>query len=195
MGFGDRVKSALGMGGEEKSESEKIAEDAFSDVASEVEEAEGDMEPEGDEGMESGMREWDSAYRFAEEYLEQRGFTSMVDFTNKCMAYKINQSPMYRDKIGNGVDTMNSIASMQEQLKSINGGNDGSKSMKQKAEELEAANDVIDQAQKLSGQEDEMVRDIIGLGEDLAQGLLENSRARAKSGDVDSNVRSTNEEM
>lgn len=195
MGLFDKAKSAVGMGGGDKSEADEMAEDWIDEVDSEVEQADGDMEPEPEPEPEPEMREWDSAYKFAEEYLEMRGFASMVDFTNKCMAYKINQSPMYRDKIANGVDTMNRITSMHDQLASIQGGDSGNKNMAQKAEELKAANEVIDQAQKLSGEEDAMVRDMIGLGEDLVGVLAENGGVPTPSGDVNANVTQRNEEM
>lgn len=195
MGLTDKVKGMLGGGSGGDSEADEIAEEWVDDVDSEVSEEDGEMEMEQDVDTEPEAREWDSAYKFAEEYLEMRGFASMVDFTNKCMAYKINQSPMYRDKIANGVDTMNQITSMHEQLASIQGGNSDSKSMAEKANELEAANEVIDQAQKLSGQEDAMVRDMMALGEDLVSTFAENGLPRGGGREVDSSVNQRQEEM
>lgn len=195
MGFLDKAKSAVGIGEGEKSEADEIAEDWVDDVEAEVEQSDEEMESDFEEEEEQEMREWDSAYRFAEEYLEVRGFASMTDFTNKCMAYKINQSPMYRDKIANGVDTMNRISSMHDQLSSIQGGGGEGKNMKQKAEELKAANEVIDEAQKLSGEEDAMVRDVIGLGEDLVNVLAENRGEVPNTGNVNANVSRREEEM
>lgn len=195
MGFMDKAKGALGMGGEDKSEADEMAEDWIDDVDSEVEQSDEEMEPESVEPEEPEVREWDSAYKFAEDYLEVRGFASMTDFANKCMAYKIDQSPMYRDRVANGVDTMNRISSMKEQLASVQGGNEQGKGMAQKAEELKQANEVIDQAQKLSGQEDAMVRDMIGLGEDLVNTMAERSKRSTNNSNVDSNVNKRNEEM
>lgn len=195
MGLFDKAKEKVGLGGDDKSEADEIADDWVDEVDSEVSESDGEMEPNIEEEQEPEMREWDSAYKFAEEYLETRGFASMVDFTNKCMAYKINQSPQYRDRIANGVDTMNRVSSMQESLRSVKGDDGGSKNMAEKAEELKAANEVIDQAQKLSGEEDAMVRDMIGLGEDVLQAMTEGQTGGTTGGNVRSSVDSVNEEM
>lgn len=191
MGLINDVKDTLGMG---SSGADGIEEDWVEEIESEVEESDEDMDAQMEEEQEPEVKEWDSAYKFAEEYLEVRGFSSMVDFTNKCMAYKINQSPMYRDKIANGVDTMNRITSMHDQLSSIQGGGGEGKNMSEKAKELKAANEVIDEAQKLSGQEDAMVRDVIGLGEDLVNVMADQGRMM-EGGGVNSNVNQRNEEM
>lgn len=195
MGLGSKIKGVLGGGGESSSEADDMAEEWIDEVDSEVEEADEDMVPEGEMDTEPEVREWDTAYQFAAEFLEVRGFASMADFGNKCMAYRINQSPKYRDRIANGVDTMNRVSSMKQQLEQVSGGSQQQKGMKEKAEELKAANDVIDQAQKLSGEEDAMVRDMIGLGEDLVNTLAQNGGVPSGNADVNANVNQRNEEM
>lgn len=195
MGLLNSAKEAIGLGGEDKSESDDIAEEWIDEVDSEVEESEELLdEPQGG-SHEPADEEWDSAYKFAEEFLEVRGFASMVDFTNKCMAFKINKSPMYRDRISNGVNTMNQITSMQEQMSQIGGGNKKETSYEEKARKLESANKVIDEAQKLSGQEDAMVNELIGVGHELAESLAHRTAANRGGGDVNSSVSKSDEEL
>lgn len=195
MGFMDTVRNAIGGGGEEKSESDEVAEEWIDDVDSEVEESDESLGEEGDVETEPVEEEWESAYKFAEEFLELRGFASMMDFTNKCMAYKINQSPMYRDRISNGVDTMNRITTMQEQMAQIGGGNQEKESYAQKAQKLENANQVIDQADKLAGKEDAMVNELIGLGHEMADAIASGAANVQNAQNVDSNVNTSDERL
>jgi len=195
MGLMSSVKSAMGIGGGDKSESDEMAEDWIDEVDSEVTESDEMLDEEDGMETEPAEEEWDSAYKFAEEFLEMRGFASMMDFTNKCMAFKINHSPMYRDRISNGVDTMNRITTMQEQMAQIGGGGQKEESYQQKAEKLKHANQVIDQADKLSGKEDAMVNEIMGIGRDLADAMVSQDGPIAGRGNVDSTVNEFEEEL
>lgn len=196
MGWGDSIKNALGMG-EDSSESDSVAAEWEEELEAEFEE-EDDMMGEGeweDENTEPEVREWDSAYRFAEEYLETRGFTSMVDFTNKAMARKVQQSPMYRDRIQTGVETMNQINAMQQKMRQLQGADEGSKSYQEQAEMLKSANEVIDQAQKLAGEEEAMVNDIMELGHGFLNELTQRRTGSGQSASVNSSVNSVDGEM
>ena len=195
MGLLDSAKEAIGLGSGDKSESDEIAEEWIDEVDSEVEESDEMLEEPEEVSHEPAEEEWDSAYKFAEEFLEMRGFASMVDFTNKCMAYKINQSPMYRDRISNGVNTMNQITSMQEQMAQISGQSREDSSYEEKARKLESANKVIDEAQKLSGQEDAMVNELIGVGHELAESIASRTVNGRGGGNVNSSVNKSNEEL
>lgn len=195
MSLLDKAKNLV-SGSEEKAESDEMAEDWIEEVDSEVDENEGEIDHEIEEEQSvQEEEEWDSAYQFAEEFLEVRGFASMVDFTNKCMAYKINQSPMYRDRITNGVDTMNRITTMKEQMQQISGGQQKESSYDEKAEKLKHANEVIDQAQKLSGEEDAMVNELIGVGHELANSIAQNGINIGAGRDVDSTVTERDERL
>jgi len=195
MGFMDSVKSAMGMGSGEQSEADEMAEDWIDDVDSEVQESDEMLEDDTQVETEPAEDEWESAYKFAEEFLEYRGFASMMDFTNKCMAMKINQSPMYRDRISNGVDTMNRITTMQEQMSQISGGQQQETSFAEKAEKLKHANEVIDQADKLSGKEDAMVNEIMSIGRDLADAAVQGNVTPGQGQNVDSSVNQFDEEL
>jgi len=195
MGMMDSIKSVFGGGDKNKSESDEMAEDWIDEVDSEVQESDEALEEETEVETEPAEEEWDSAYQFAEEFLELRGFASMMDFTNKCMAYKINQSPMYRDRISNGVDTMNRITTMQEQMAQIGGGDKSEPSYQEQAEKLKAANELIDQADKLSGKEDAMVNEIMSIGRDLADVAVQSNANRGSGGSVDSSVNQFDEEL
>lgn len=195
MGLLGKAKNAIGMGDGTSSESDEMAEEWIDEVDSEVDESDDLLGEEPEVEPEPQEEEWDSAYKFAEEFLEIYGFASMVDFTNKCMAYKINQSPLYRDRISNGVDTMNRITTMQEQMQQISGGSGQSESYEEKARKLANANEVIDQAQKLSGQEDAMVNEAMNLGHELVDALAQGKVSPGNMGDVDSSVNSRNERL
>jgi len=196
MGLGDRFKNLMGMNGEEDDESIEGGEEWMDEVDSEVETVEGGME-DGEYEMEAepAEREWDSAYRFAEEYLEMRGFSSMVDFTTKCMAYKINHSPMFRDRISHGVQTMNQISSMQQQIRQMRGEDNQGTDYEEMAKKLEGANRVIDQTQKLAGEEEAMVNDIMAMGHELIGTLGEQRQQRINQQNIDSDVSSVDGEM
>jgi len=196
MGLGDRFKNLMGMNGEEDDESIEGGEEWMDEVDSEVETVEGGMEDEEYEmEAEPAEREWDSAYRFAEEYLEMRGFSSMVDFTTKCMAYKINHSPMFRDRISHGVQTMNQISSMQQQIRQMRGEDNQGTDYEEMAKKLEGANRVIDQTQKLAGEEEAMVNDIMAMGHELIGTLGEQRQQRINQQNIDSDVSSVDGEM
>lgn len=196
MGLTDSIKGALGMNGDGEDEESTESEEWMDEVDSEVETVEGGMgDEEYEMETEPAEQEWDSAYRFAEEYLEMRGFSSMVDFTTKCMAYKINHSPMFRDRISHGVQTMNQISSMQQQIRQMRGEDNQGTDYEAMADKLEGANRVIDQTQKLAGEEEAMVNDIMALGHELVGTLGEQRQQRIDQQQIDSDVSSVDGEM
>jgi len=195
MGLWSKTKEAMGMGDGGKSESDEMAEDWIDEVESEVDESDEALGEEPEVETEQVEEEWDSAYKFAEEFLKMRGFASMTDFANKCMAMKINQSPLYRDRISNGVDTMNRITTMQEQMAQIGGGNQKQTSYKEQADKLKGANEVINQADKLSGKEDAMVNEAMSLGHELVDAIAQGKVGGGRGSDVDSSVSKTDERL
>ena len=195
MGIFSKTKEALGMGDSGKSESDEMAEDWIDEVDSEVDESDEALGEETQVETEQVEEEWDSAYQFADEFLEMRGFASMTDFTNKCMAMKINQSPLYRDRISNGVDTMNRITTMQEQMAQIGGGGQKEASYAEQAEKLKGANEVINQADKLSGKEDAMVNEAMSLGHELVDAIAQGKVGGNRGSNVDSSVSQADERL
>ena len=191
MGF---FKNLLGGG---ESESEQISADFEDEIESQVEEVDDDMgDPDDwDEDPEPEVKEWDSAYRFVEEYLEVRGFADNKDFIVKAMFYQINNSPMYRDRIQSGVETMNMVSQATQQIEQIRGGNDDN-SLQEQAEKIQHANQVIDGVQKLSGEEEQMVNDIIGLGYHAVEQIGSSAMGGGGNmGGVDSSVNVEDGEM
>lgn len=196
MSLLDKTKKALGMGGSDDDNSTEGGSEWMKEVDSEVETVDAGMEEEDYEvETEPAEREWDSAYRFAEEYLEMRGFSSMTDFATKCMAYKVNNSPMFRDRISHGVQTMNQISSMQQQIRQMKGETQKGTDYAKMAEKLKGANEVIDQTQKLAGEEEAMVNDIMAMGHELIGTLGEQRQQRINQQNIDSEVSSVDGEM
>lgn len=197
MGFIDRAKDAISnaTGGESADDmGEEWADEIDAQISEEDEEMEPDLDDEVSEEPE--VREWDSAYRFAEDNLEARGFSSMMDFITKLMAFHINKSPMYRDRLQNGLNTMDRLTTMKSQLDELKGNNSKADSMQEKAQKLQAANDVVDQAQKLSGQEEAMVQDAMQLGGELVDAIASNATGGGQNqSNVRSNVKSRDGEM
>lgn len=194
MGLFDKAKNAVGMGSGSSSETEEIEEQWSEEVDAEMEHQDEMMEMEED-GWEEETQEWDSAYRFCEDFLEARGFADMMDFINSCMAYKINQSPKYRDRLENGVQTMNRVTTVTEQLRTIRGEDQGGLDLQDRAEELRAANEVINEADKLSGKEEEMVGEAMAIGRDLVDALAQNASSPNSGGDVQASMNHREEEM
>lgn len=194
MGILGKAKEAITGGG--SSDADEIAEEWSDTVDSQVEDNSDEMmEVDEDEWEEEETQEWSSAYKFSEDYLEARGFADMQDFINSCMAYKINQSPKYRDRLEHGVQTMNRVTTVTEQLKSLRGGDDRDMNLQDRADELKAANDVIDQVDKLNGKEDEIVNEALSIGRDIADGVISGRTGGGGGTNVESSVEHRDEEL
>jgi len=192
MGLLDSTKRALGMGGDGDS-----AEDIINEIDEEIEqeqqeqEVDEDIEVEDVEEEDDGPEEWDSAYQFATEMLEFRGFSDGQDFVGKVMFKEISKSPMYRDRISSGTQTMSQIANAQSQLQELKGGSDGM-NLGEMADKVENANRVIKSVESLEGKEEQMYQEIIGLGQQ-AVGAMAESRASGRN--VESTVEEVDEEL
>jgi hypothetical protein len=166
-------------------EEDMVEEEEDDFVEDEIEQIE-EEEPEQDEDM-----EWETAYDFATEFLEPRGFSSGKDFAAKAMMHEIEKSPLYRDRIDSGVRTINQITSATEQLQQVRGGGDDM-DLEGMATKIESANKVISQMETLEGKEDKMYQEIMGLGHKLAESVV--SRQAAGSA-VNAEVREHDEEL
>lgn len=194
MGIFDKAKSAVGIGNGDGSDAETIEEQWAEEVETDMSHEDEMMEPEEDD-WDDETQEWDSAYRFCEDFLEARGFADMMDFINSCMAYKIDQSPKYRDRLKHGVRTMNQVSAATEELRAIKGEDNNGLNLSERAEELKAANEVINQADKLDGKEEEMVSEAMSIARDLADGLAQNVASGGGGGNVQSSMNHHEEEM
>lgn len=191
MGFIDKVKSAVGSGSDSSG-----GGSVGDELAAEIEEEEDgwdedEVEDEWEEDEEE-EQEWDTAYRFAEDILEPDGHASMKDFGKKFMFYKCARSPMYRDRIKNGSETMQMIAKSTERFEEAMGGGD-SADYGDMADKLRDANRLIDEADKVSGKEDQIVQDALGLGHELVNAIGQN--AGGSPGEVNSSMKRSDREI
>jgi len=195
------LKSAVtGSGGDDDSPDTDPEVDSMfdetGDVGDTMEGLEDDLSEEGEaleEEEDDGVMEWESAYKFAEWFLEDEGFADMVDFGEKAMMYKLERSPMYRDRIESGLETLANINSAKKQLQEIRGQDTGERDYSQMAEKLENANKVIEGTRKLSGEDEMIVQQGMGLARDAIEAI--GSRAQTSSTNVDTSMERTDEEI
>lgn len=180
MGIIDKVKDATGIG---KSKSEKLAEQEGwgEDVIEEDEGVTEDIDFEEDEEEEENDldKTWDSEYDFVADHVTKAGFTDMVDFIDHAMFHEINKSPLYRDRIEHGVNTMNRISNVKEQMDQVQGG--GSMDIEDKVNKVRSANQLIDEVSKLEGEDEQFMREVVGLGKEYADILRQRTAERPSS--------------
>lgn len=184
MGLMDTVKGAFSR--DSSDDGEPSFEDEFE--AEGVEEIEDEVDPE-PEAEEEPQQEWETAYAFADDAISEAGFVDVQEFIEKAMIYRINRSTMYRDRIESGIQTMNMITESMESIHSMRGRFDekeGNEDYKEYAEQVRAANDLIDEIDRMEGKEEQIAQEIISIGRDAVDALGETSRAQSR--DVDSSV-------
>lgn len=177
MGLLDRAVEAVSGKG---SETDSSFEDEFDE-----ENIEEDVSDDDGIDTEEESHEWETAYQFADDAIEEVGFSSLNEFIDKAMVRRIDMSPMYRDRIESGVRTMDMISDSMGNIHDLRGeysGNEGS--YKEYVEEVKAANDLIDQLDRMDGKEEEMANAIIGIAKDAVDGLKDRKM-------IQSNVDST----
>lgn len=175
MGLLDKV-----FGGSEEDKEEEWEDEEWED-----EEWEDEWEEEEDE-----IQEWDTAYQFFKDAVQAAGFTDVDEFVSKAMMYRIMSSAKYRDRVSIGTQTMEMVTNTVNSMKQTRGG-EGS-DLGKMAEELQNANTVIKEAEKMSGEEDEMVWHIMGLvdeGLDIARDRIQTSKG------VSTTIETSNEEL
>lgn len=201
MGFLSNVKNAV-TGGDDDSEAdfEDPDVDTMFDEGSQPGDTVGDVDEEMEfdddpveEEPEDEVMEWESAYQFAEWFLEDEGFADMTDFGEKAMMYKLERSPMYRDRIENGLSTLANINSAKQQLQELKGEDSGSKDYEEMAKKLRSANEVIEGTRKLSGEDEMIVQQGMGLARDAIEAI--GTRAQSASGNVNTSMERTDEEI
>ena len=201
MGLMNSIKSAVT--GESSGDGEDIGEpevDGMFEGDGDVDDTMDSLDAEediGDEPLEEDpadeQMEWESAYKFAEWFLEDEGFADMVDFGEKAMMYKLERSPMYRDRIESGLNTLANINSAKQQLQEIKGKDTGKRDYSQMADKLEDANRVIENTRKLSGEDEMIVQQGMGLARDAIEAI--GSRAGGSTGSVNTSMERTDEEI
>jgi|APHM01.1.fsa_nt_gi hypothetical protein len=154
----------------------------------EVEETDPDAEPDIPE-------EWDSAYKFAEWYLQDEGFADMVDFGEKAMMMKLERSPMFRDRIESGLGTLNSIREARDNLQAIRGQDGENSDYGQLADKVEDADRLISGIRSLSGEDEMVVQQGMGLAQEAIQAIASNRGGGGSGGEVTTETRATQESI
>ena len=184
MGLMDRL-----LGGEEEEEEEPGYSDEF-DMGNEEEEEEDEIEEEVE--IEEQL-EWDSAYKFGEDMLEADGFANMSEFIRKSMMHKVNSSPLYRDRIRHGVDTMDMVTNSIQKIDNVKGDSSSDPNYSEFVDEVKAARELSDELDRLDGREDEIINEVIGIANEAVGVMKERSRGPADP--VETGVEQTEEEI
>ena len=172
-------------------EDEEMDENPFDD---EFEQEDNFEEEQFEEEEDEEELEWESAYAFAEDMLEADGFADMEEFILKCMMYEINKSPMYRDRIKNGVETMDMVTDSFSRMEDLRGSRQDDMGYSEFADEVKAAREVSEELDKLGGKEDAMVQEALGIGSELVDVLKQRAQGGAAH-DVETSVEHTEEEI
>lgn len=133
--------------------------------------------------------EWETAYQFCDDVIGEVGFVDIQEFVGKAMVYRIERSPMYRDRIESGVQTMDMITQSMENIHSMQGrfdGDENNKDYNKYVEEVRAANDLIDELDRMDGKEEQIANEVITIARDAVDAMGEASNANSRS--VDSSV-------
>lgn len=163
------------------------------EFSGEFEDTEPELGPEPEPEPEPQVEEWDSAYQFAEEFLEEDGFADMQEFINKAMMYRVEQSPLFRDRIKSGVETMGMITSSMRDVKELKGEFSSESDYEQFAQDIRAANQIMDELDRLGGKEEQLANEILGLGYQVVDAL--NTRNSPVGGGVETGIERTSEEI
>lgn len=132
--------------------------------------------------------EWDSAYDFSGWYLSDEGFADMVDFGEKAMMYKLERSPMYRDRIETGLNTLGAIREAKDNLDSIKGKDSGSSDYEELADKVEDADRLISGVRSLSGEDELVVQQGMAIAQE-AVGAIANRNSGGGGGNVNAESR------
>lgn len=190
MGFIDKITDAV-TGGDSGSSGADDIVDEFEEEEGVIDD-DGLLEDESPEEEEDVQEVWDSAYRFFEDFVEDDGHMDAMDFAKSAAFYEIKTSNLYRDRIKSGKNTIEMVATAKETIENVKGSGEQA-DYGQQAERLKEANELIDQVDKVSGKEDEMIQEALSIGKDLAGNLTRD--VIRNSGEVESEVRAHDEEL
>lgn len=171
-------------------------EDGGPDIADEFEpdeEPDEDLFDDDPVEQEEEELEWETAYKFAEDMLEADGFANMGEFTRKAMMHKINRSPLYRDRIEHGVETMNMVTDSIGRINELQGSRQADADYSEFVDEVKAARELSEELDKLDGKEDQIINEVIGIAND-AVGVMQ-QRTQQQAAPVETGVEQTEEEI
>ena len=144
----------------------------------------GEEEPEEEE--EDEVMEWESAYDFAEWWLEEEGFASLHEFGEKAMMMRLQNSPMYRDRIETGLNTLQTINEAKQHMEQIKGEDNSDRDYSQMADKIEDANRLIEGTRSLSGEDEMIVQQGMGLARSAIEAI--GGTVEKTTGNVDSKM-------
>ena len=163
MGLIDRAKEAVGMGEEED---DGFDEEFDDDPVEEEEEfgefSDDDLDEFGeveDDGPDIGP--WDTAYKCHDELIQHEGFTGTQEFLKRYMAWRVKQSPEFRDRFEVGAETANLISGAIDDVQSI-GSDDSQTDFGKAADKLDEANRFVEKVEDFDNKEEQMVQGILG---------------------------------
>lgn len=162
---------------EDDDSDELLMDDDFSDGVDEMIENPGESidddlgEPEPEPETDDVPEEWDSAYDFAGWWLEDEGFADMTDFGEKAIMWKLQRSPMFRDRIKTGLDTLSSVRQAKENLEQIRGNETSATDYGELADKVEDADRLISGVRSLSGEDEMVVQQGLGLAREAIQAI------------------------
>lgn len=143
----EKAKSMLGM--DEEEENEELEEAGFEDFEEDWEDEEL-VEDEEEEVEEEPEPEWDTVYRMLDDVVKERGFSGLNECIEKCMAMRVRESGLFRDRIQSGLDTIEAISEAEEKLSAGEGGNE----IQQAANMLEDANELVEATEEFTNSEE-----------------------------------------
>lgn len=186
------INSILGREEQSEDDGDFVHEDDFE----EEDDWEDDFEEEDDweEDDEEEELEWESAYMFASDMLEEQGFTSMNDFLAKAMFRRVRQSPKFRDRIESGVNTINKLSQTKQQMEELKGAKKTT-DWNEVAEKMESADRAIKAADSMSGKEDMMVQQALSVGSRLADSFAKGRMQQSAGEDVNAGMSMNREEL
>lgn len=181
MGLISKAKSYVTGGG---SESDDLGKE-FEDEINEASDIEVDPDPQPEPEPEPAEEEWDTCWQFCGDMLEPEGFASMMDFTRKAMFYEIQSSPMYRNRLENGMKTIQNVKEAKKALDEISGA-DGSMDPESQAERIRGINKLNEELDRLEGKEEQMIDDAMQLGYEALDAFK--TKRVTQTGDVDASM-------
>jgi len=193
MGFLDRIKDAVSPEEEEKGGPDEIGSEFSEELQVEEEMEEDSITDDFEEEDEEETVEWETAYQFCFDMIEEHGYANMSEFIGKYMYHEVSKSPRYRDRLRHGAETIDMVSQSVESLKEAKGQKDDS-DFESMAEELEHAERAINAADSLSGRDEMMTRDALNLGYEAIDKIGQ-TVMNQQAGGVDSSITETDREM
>lgn len=183
------LKDKLGWGDDEAEsvEDQMDFEDEFDDEEDWDEEFEEEEELEEED---TGPREWDSAYHFLDEALQAQGFAGVQEFMAKAMMHRVVNSAEFRDQIKHGAQSLQMVNQAMESIQGMEG--DKQTDYGKMAQQLQEANQLVDEVEKMTDEEGQMVREGLMMVHEVLDAYKSSG---GNGGSVNAGTKSRNESL